>query len=373
MTTRTPVIPDEWIMILLQLLPNDDRINEHNNNGEDSTTAAGMDNDAHRWRLRMSHSIEELRTLYLQQARRDDAELRPPPEWRIEPLMTQLRTDGQYFSTTIIPQERQRIASFRSLIVPTEQQPPAVACLLQMLLSEHQLQLQCEELLLSQVLYPTFDTCYDEDASTRTDVNLQYCRRTLLRRRPIVPDHMDLLLQHINQQQQQQQQEETIGDNHQSRRNDAVVSRSSLQEQLRPYFVPPHPTNDEDEDDDEESNHTTLPTASATEPGGSIDATTMSLTCRTIGDESWSWFHTATNGNWVQILLVIGSVGSGKTCICQQFEELISCSTPSTISGRSDMISKRSRVLDGGVTCCFFNILLLVYSLLAVVVFLCIL
>ena len=376
-TTRTPVIiPDEWIMILLHLLPNDDdRIFEQNHNGADSkitTTAAdaGMDDDDddddgyYRWRIRMRHSIEELRTaldFYHSAARRgnDDTESPLPPEWprrSIEPLLTQLRTNGQYYSTTILPQERQRITSVRFL--PTTEPPVVVvAGLTQMLLSEHLLQLQCEERMLNQVLYPTLDTCYDDDddddASTRMDVNLQYCVRTLQRRRrqSMLPDHMDLLLQHIHHQQQQQQEEEAIlGDNHQSRRTDAVVSWSSIPEQWRWYFVPStnehstHPTND-----DEVSNPVTLPTTTNEELGGILhETTTTSRTCRAIMDAWWNRQHTTTtpitNGHdWVEMVVVVGSVGSGKTWMCHQFEELLiaSCLTPSTISGRSDIISKK--------------------------------
>ena len=57
----------------------------------------------------------------------------------------------------------------------------------------------------------------------------------------------------------------------------------------------------------------------------------------------WNWQPTTNGPDWVEMVVVIGSVGSGKTWMCHQFEELLiaSCLTPSTISGRSDIISKK--------------------------------
>lgn len=377
---RTPIIPDELIVILLELLPNNSNINTDAvaspwNKNNTSTTAVRPD-DGHRWRLRIVDSIATLHKLFsqyqkikavsssseIEQSLPSQHEEKEEDEWlflEIEPLMSQLRMDLHQFTTVIIPHERHKIRTYHEQIIMYQIQQPMIYYILRILLSQHHQQLQREEQMLMYTLYPTLDAFYDYDESTNNNNNnnrmqflLQWCIQTL--RQPLwtnqqqyMNDMIELLLEQIRQQ----QQELGMNDDNQIESRTTMISLLSFQTKLHQYNFPVKSKNSNNDVVNTKEFQEIYHDGMMTELDHSADWTSSTITTTSslaqkiiINESSFHIMHRTTNhdmnkkNNIVTTILIIGSVGSGKTYICNQLEEQLSLSTPSTTLGMKQNI-----------------------------------
>ena len=374
---RTLIIPEELVMILMQLLVPSNNINDDDDDDDDSAGSSGLMN-GYRWRLRLIDSMKELRNLHGQYQKSNDASLENSPQpqekegqssledlmLRIEPHLQQLRKDVHEFTTLILPQERQQILSLHQQLTfhqhqRQQHQQPAIYFFLQRLLSEHQLQWQYEAQMVTQVLYPTLDTCYNDDESTNcgnTNVSLQFCiqilRRlwTIQQQEQYFHDNIELLLNFL------QDDAKTIDENDhhsmQSRQHTTAMSLKSFHNKLQHYYAPTqnqsqnHARNRVSMENEAKAilqinvnervadippfyKYTTDSIATV------LPRTGSGLVHDIIQDLLYFIRETKCPSNEyvVKTILIIGTDGSGKTSLCKQLEEQLSFSMPSTISG----------------------------------------
>ena len=220
--------------------------------------------------------------------------------------------------------------------------------ILRILLSQRHVQLQHEEQMVVQVLYPTLDTWYDHDGSihnkSNVQMHLQFFIQTL--RRPLwmkqqqhqfVHDMIELILEQISQQQQDEEY-------NQIESRTTTISLSSYQKKLHQYHFPVSNKNrnhsSNSDDDVENTNafkelHHDGTTAEQLFDQSTDPTTTTTSPVQEIINELFSFIQRANNDNNIKnnnvtTIFILGSVGSGKTYICNQIAEQ---SIPSTTFG----------------------------------------
>ena len=353
-------------------------MNEKNHNNNTAAATVRPD-DGHRWRLRIIDSIVTLHKLLNQYQKIKavssssslEMEQSLPPQHeneveedllllQIEPHMIQLRMDLHQFTTVIIPHEYHKIQMYQEQIIlyqsQQHQQPMIYYYIMRILLSQHEQQLQREEQMLMHTLYPTLDAWYDHDESTNNNNNnvqlhLQWCIQTLCQplwtnQQQYMYDMIELLLEQIRQQ---QQQELVMNDDNQIASRTTMMSLSSFQTKQHHYNLPVKSKNSCDDlvhmkeiqEIDHDGIMTTEPILDhSTDWTSSTITTTASLAQKMIHESFHFIYRTpnhhdnsSNNKNNVTTILIIGSVGSGKTYICNQLEKQLSLSTRSTTLG----------------------------------------
>ena len=357
--TFASIIPEELIVILLQLICLPQNGNEDDAVQHGSKEPSLQIRSGYRWRLRMIDSIETLQNLHGQCRKNKNVNSSSPSELpqrhvellsQIEQQLQQIRMEIHEFSTSIIPLERQQIISLEEHVLVWQQQqqqrqlhqPSAICTFLHRLLSEYQLQWQYEDQMILHVLHPTLDTWYDNSDESGGDMNsqLRFCIQILRRQWTIqqyhqyFQDNIELLMQLI--------EEQVTNDNEarpmEARRHTTKALLPSLQKKYRQCYFSTRDSSNSRRikiDDGVTKGRPFCPFNDSALSIGIESTAGSRRTRQTIIDESFYYINRTNTAphDIVKTILIIGSEGSGKTYLCNELEEQVGIAKASNISG----------------------------------------